>query len=83
MPGGSQRPALMPTEVWMHRRNGELWSATLKRRFFLGFGSATAYSASAVLSASLSEIWCSASASASVRMFAILAPRVRACSQPP
>ena len=83
MPGGSQRPALMPTEVWMHRRNGELWMATLNRlRFFLAFGSVSEmYSAPVVLSVSSLADWVADawySASASVMMFAILPPRVLA-----
>ena len=80
-PGGSQRPALMPAEVWMHRRKGELCSATLNRRFFLSFVSASGVYSAPVPSASGPEAWYSASAS--VMMLAILAPRVRAWSQPP
>lgn len=88
MPGGSQRPALMPTEVWMHLRNGELWMATLNRlRFLLDFGPVSEiYSAPVVLSVSSVVDWVEDpwySASASVMMFAILPPSVLAWSHPP
>lgn len=73
----------MPTEVWMHLRNGELWMATLKRLFFfLPLARRPDVCSEPVLSGSWPEE-ASYSASASVMMLAILAPSVRACSHPP
>jgi hypothetical protein len=40
--GSWARPAVMPTEDWTQRRNGELWTATRKRLRFRGVSEAAA-----------------------------------------
>ena len=52
--GMEARPALMPTEVWMQRRKGELCMTTLYFRRFLEVPSVAGWSACCSLSLSLS-----------------------------
>lgn len=66
--GFEARPALMPIEVWMHRRKGEEWMTTLNLRRFRGEPSRAAVDSS-----------CS---SLSRRMSAIFWPTALAWFQP-
>lgn len=51
--GMAARPALMPIEVWTHRKKGEEWRTILNLRFLMGGPPPAALAASSCASLSL------------------------------